>query len=321
MSAALACQGCRSPLEPEDLRCSVCARATPERTETTSRPAAKILRCQGCGAALAYVAEVGAPKCAFCKHVLVVEQPPDPLEVADWVLPFAVPPEQASAALGAWLRTLGFFRPSDLASTAKLEGLTPIAWCGWLVDGDAHVTWTADSDAGAWRSSWAPHAGEVPMPFRNTVVPASRGLRLDECARLVEHYDVGRLLPTAQSPEPARAVVEQFDVQRSAARRQVVEALEAEAARRIAGDGTIPGSRFRKVRVSVLLRSLRTRRVALPAYVLSYRYRGEVHRAIVHGQDASVTFGSAPWSYRKIAAVALAVIAVVAVVVLLVTSR
>lgn len=318
-SLSLACEGCRSPLEPEDLRCAVCARATPPREHGRSGPGARVLRCDGCGAAVAYVAEAQAPRCAFCKHTLHVEQPEDPLEVAEWLLPFAVPATAAGDALGMWLRSLGFFRPSDLAQTAKLEGLTAISWCGWVVDGDAHVSWTADSDAGAGRSSWAPHAGETSLPFRNIVVPASRGLRPDECARLGGHYDLRPLVPVGQAQ--AGAVVEQFDVQRSAARRTVVEALESEAARQITANGTVPGSRFREVHVAVLLRSLHTRRVVLPAYVLSYRYRGEVHRAIVHGQDASVTFGSAPWSYRKIAAVALAVVAVIAVVGLLVAAR
>lgn len=322
-TTAIACEGCRSPLEEGDLRCAVCARATPMRGGAlATRPVARILRCQGCGAALAYSAEAGAPKCAFCKHVLVVEEPSDPVEVAEWVLPFSVTPEQASTALGAWLRTLGFFRPNDLAQTAKVEGLVPIEWCGWLVDGDALVSWAADSDAGAWRSSWAPHAGQVDMPFRNAVVPASRGLRLDECLKLSGHYDVSKLVRPDASPGAVRATIEQFDVQRSAARKIVVEALEGEAARRITTDGTVPGSRFRHVHVAVLLRTLRTRRVALPAYVLSYRYRGEVHRAIVHGQDDMVTFGSAPWSYRKIAAVVVAaVLVVVAIVMAIAGSR
>ncbi len=310
---AYACEGCRSPVEAEDLRCAVCARATPARSQHHTSPAARVLRCDGCGAAVAYVAEVRAPKCAFCKHVLHVEEPADPLEVAEWLLPFAVTAADASVALGTWLRSLGFFRPGDLAEAAKLEGLTAISWCGWLVDGDAHVSWTADSDAGAGRSAWAPHAGETPLPFRNVVVPASRGLRLDECVRLVHRYDLAPLVPIGQAAPGA--VVEQFDVQRSAARRNVVEALEGEAAARITTNGVVPGSRFRNVHVAVLLRSLSTRRIVLPAYVLSYRYRGEVHRAIVHGQDARLTFGSAPWSYRKIAAVVLVVALVVAAIV------
>ena len=313
MTMGLRCEGCRSPIEEDDLRCAICARATMARTDVRERAIARILRCRGCGAALAYNAEVGAPRCGFCRDVLVIETPRDPVEQADWLLPFAVSPDAAAGALRAWLGTLGFFRPSDLAKTASVEGMSPIAWCGWLVDGDAYVSWAADSNAGSGRSAWAPHAGELPMPFRRIVVPASRGLRDVECGRLVPSYDLRALVP--RSSHPLAGIVEQFDVQRSAARRIVIDALENESKRRISSDGTIPGTRFRKISVSVLLSSLQTHRVALPAYVMAYRYESKVYRAIVHGQDARVAFGSAPYSIAKIAAVIVGSIALAAAVI------
>jgi hypothetical protein len=49
-----------------------------------------------------------------------------------------------------------------------------------------------------------------------------------------------------------------------------------------------------------LLRGLVTRRVALPTYVLAYRYQGRAYRALVHGQDARCVMGVAPLSVRKI---------------------
>jgi hypothetical protein len=284
----------------------------------TERTIAKILRCDGCGAALSYVAEVGAPRCVFCAAVMRVEQPSDPLEVAERVLPFAVTPDAARAALRRWLGSRGFFRPSDLA-TASLEALKPTLWCAWLVGADALVSWTADSNAGSGRSSWAPHAGQTPMRFERLVIPASRGLTHPECVRLVPSYDVGALLPAASAH--AGALVEQFDVQRSAARRHVVEAIERTAAARLVSENAIPGSSFRHVRVSALLRSMHTDRVALCAYVLAYRYKGHSYRAIVHGQDPRVTFGEAPLSIAKIAIVVAIVLGVIAAIVAVLATR
>ena len=60
---------------------------------------------------------------------------------------------------------------------------------------------------------------------------------------------------------------------------------------------------------------LATRRVALPAYVMAYRYNGKAYRAIVHGQSVSCTFGDAPYSVWKILGVALGVIALIAIIV------
>ena len=60
------------------------------------------------------------------------------------------------------------------------------------------------------------------------------------------------------------------------------------------------------------------RRVALPAWVLAYRYRDRPYRAIVHGQRSEVVFGTAPRDGRKILGVVLGVLALAALVALLV---
>lgn len=69
---------------------------------------------------------------------------------------------------------------------------------------------------------------------------------------------------------------------------------------------------------AVVLQHLITRRFAFPSYVLAYRYRGELHRVVISGQDASCVVGKAPYSVAKILAVivggALAVAFVAAVI-------
>ena len=109
-------------------------------------------------------------------------------------------------------------------------------------------------------------------------------------------------------------------MQRSAARKAIVEAIERTAAARVSA-GHIPGSKFRKVKVAVLLRSLVTHRVALPAYVLAYHYRGKLFRAVVNGQDDRCAFGQAPLSWAKILLVVGLALAALAVVVLLLAQR
>jgi hypothetical protein len=87
-----------------------------------------------------------------------------------------------------------------------------------------------------------------------------------------------------------------------------VSAIERTAAARLQSDRLIPGSRFRNVRVSILLKALQTQRVALSAYIFAYRYNGRPYRVIVHGQDPRFTFGQAPYSLAKIALVVVAVL-------------
>jgi hypothetical protein len=302
-ASASQCARCSTPLEVGDLRCAICGQVAPAATAMVPASAsAAVLRCEQCGAAVAFTPEAQGLRCIFCTAVMRLEQPQDPIESAETILPFRVDPATANGALRAWLSTLGFFRPSDLAASARVEALRPLWWAAWIFDAQALVSWTADSDAGSWRSAWAPHAGQTPMDFHAVLVSASRGLDKSECARLAPHFDLRTASPQPQGP--AGALLERFDVQRSAARAIVADAVRATAESRLTS-GVVPGSRFRNLHVAVLLRGLVTRRVALPTYVLAYRYQGKPYRALVHGQDARCVMGAAPLSVAKIVLVVL----------------
>lgn len=304
------CTRCASPIEEGDLRCAICALPVPAAPAPAAPAArARVLRCTECGAAIAFSPRAQAPRCAFCGATMVVEQPVDPIEAAQVRIPFEVDRAEAEAALRGWLGRRGFFAPRTLRDEAVLESLSPLCWAGWIVSADAAVAWTADSDDGARRAAWAPHSGQVSLRFEAICVPASRGLDHEECRLLVPSYDLARAVDVDAPAIPGEvpAVIESFDAQRSAARATIQRAIEATAKTRV--EDYIPGRRFRNVHVACLLEAQTTRRVALPAWVLAYRYRGAPYRAIVHGQRPEVVFGSSPKDWIKIAAVALAILA------------
>jgi hypothetical protein len=331
MAAAGACTRCQTALEEGDLRCAICALPVPPPLSegaraADARPYAQVLRCGECGAAIAFSAEARAPRCGFCGATMAIEQPVDPVEAAELRLPFAVDRAAAAAALRGWLGTRGWFAPRALSSEAVLESLTPLAWAAWRVNAQALVTWTADSDAGALRSAWAPHAGEASLAFRDIVVPASRGLRDVEARLLIPYYDLTAAVAIDARADAAigdageiAAMVERFDAQRSAARRQVQDGIAALARVRI--EPRIPGRRYRNVRVACLLERQATERIALPAWILAYRYRGNPYRAIVHGQRADVVFGRAPIDWAKVGWLVAIAAAVAAIVALIVATR
>jgi hypothetical protein len=294
------CARCGSRLEVGDLRCPICALAVEAPRERGALPVkeqARIVRCDTCGASLEYSAEVKAPRCAYCTSVMHVETTTDPLEQAEAFLPFRVDAAAARGALERFLAEKRFFRPGDLASAAALHSLRPMWWPAWVFSVGARVSWAADSDAGSRRSQWAPHAGQVELTFQDILVSASRGLKADECKQLAGHYRLGSEEGAPRGPEDAQ--VERFDVTRSGARRQIWAAVEA-AAREQVERSHIPGRHFRNVHVTVVLSSLETRRYALPAYVLAYRYREMLYRVVVHGQDAGCVLGKAPVSVAKV---------------------
>lgn len=301
------CARCASPLEAGDLRCAVCALTVPVEAAVAPAERARILRCTWCNAAVEFDPAHQAPACAFCRSVMTIEQPHDPVETARTCVPFGVDHDLATSAAKSWLARRGWFAPATLRDEAVLESLTPVYWPAWVVEARVHVTWTADSDAGARRSKWAPHAGETDMRFDSVLVPASRGLSGREAKALVPFYDLDDLRPLGQTD----AQVEGFDAQRSVARAIVAEAVEDRARTGIEED--IPGSRYRHVHVACLVEAMATERVVLPAWVLAYRFRGSPYRAIVHGQRHDVVLGSSPIDWSKVARVAAVVLAAAAV--------
>lgn len=307
------CARCEAALEPDDLRCPLCGLTAPglaREPRTGDRPAAAVVRCSSCRASIAYRAEDRSPRCAYCGSVAAVDLPEDPAEQAGAFAPFRVQPQEARASLARHLRSLGLFRPRDLASAARLESLRPVWWPAWVVDATAEVSWTADSDAGAGRAEWAPHAGQSRLVLRSCAVPASRGLTEPECLALLPGYDLAHALGRAPG-EPAGAQVEQFDLRRSGARARIAAAVQAEA-ERVVTASAIPGSRHRNVRVAVMVSGLRTERYALPAYVLAYRYGKKLYRAVVHGQDGARVLATAPYSWPRISLAAFLALAAAA---------
>ncbi len=315
-TGTIACARCGSALERDDLRCAICNHAAPPITEDLPEARVEVLRCASCGASMTYSVKDRAPTCAFCGSVLHLELPEDPLEQARHYLPFTVDRDTATAALRRWLSGLSWFRPGDLVAESRLESLRALRWVGWVFDAQTLVSWTADSDHGAGRASWAPHGGQLALEFDDAVVPVSRGLSTAETSRLVPSYDLASAV-TAADIEESEVVVEHFDVRRSAARRTIVAAIEGMARRRLEGS-VIPGRRFRNLHVAILLRRLTTRRCAFPVYVMAYRYRDRLYRFLVSGQDAACLLGQAPYSVTRIAVAALATGVLVALLALLV---
>ncbi|MEM7247004.1 MAG: hypothetical protein AAF533_16780 [Acidobacteriota bacterium] len=302
MSTALAdCPRCHSPVEREDLRCVVCAcvLAVVEDRETVR---IDFLRCDGCGAAVSLREDGNALECAFCGSELHRETVEDPVDQAEAYLPFTVDREAAQDALRNWLSGLGWFRPGDLVDASRIESLQPLYWVAWVFDARVQVSYTADTEAGAKKARWAPCAGQADLHLQNVLISASQGLSKEETSFAAAGCDTRTLAPEPTGADDA--VVERFQLPRSAARHQVLQAVQASVDHRVVAE-CLPGRRHRKLKTALLLRGLVTRRLAFPAWVMAYRYGNEVYRAVICGQDASRVLADAPWSTLRIVAAIL----------------
>lgn len=292
-----ACTRCGTATEVGDLRCAICAEPTPAKAAEVEVQPTTLLRCTGCSAALSHEADKEGHACGFCGEPLELEESADPLESVDATLPFTVDGAAAKAALQSWLGEQSFFQPSDLKASARIDSLRPLWWVAWCFDADALMSWAADSEVGSRESEWAPHSGEVMLRFEDVIVSASRGLTGAETRALESSYE----LVTAgdEFEVPDGALQEEFDVQRSAARARVQAALRHIGAARLERE-EVPGVCCRNLHFEPLLRSLETRRLAFPAWVLAYRYRDELYRVVISGQDAECVRGKAPFSFAKL---------------------
>jgi hypothetical protein len=313
------CSRCDTPLEQGDLRCSICGQSAPANESVKQPTVAKILRCKGCGAAVAFDPEHQALRCSFCDGIVEIETIVDPMEQTEAYLPFVLTPDDAQRALRQWLGSLGWFRPSDLISASHVDDLHPLYWVAWVFDTECKISWAADSNANSRRSSWAPHAGQTDVVFQNILVSASRGLSQAEAVTISQGLD----LRTARTEPNLKDGVtrEQFDVQRSQARQQVRDALRLMAQKHVENT-QIPGSRFRNVHVETVVKGLTTRRLSLPAYVLAYRYHDQLYRVVISGQNATHLTGTAPYSTAKIAlTIAGAVVAAMLFLILIAAAQ
>lgn len=291
------CSRCHSPTESGDLRCAVCALPLPVAAELVDGLRSQVMRCDDCGAALAYDVEKQAPHCGFCGSVMHLEESDDPIEEAEFFLPFAVGQEEAERTIKAWQNNQGFFKVQDLASKATLHEVSKIYWVGWLSSVSGFGTWAADSNVGSGRSAWAPHSGAFDFDVDRIVVSASRGLRLKESSVLASSYRLDSSRPFSEIGD-ASIAIERFDVRRSRARTLVRDAMHSHALR--LASSCVPGTRQRNLSVSVVPKKLATKRYAFPAYIVAYRHQEKLYRVVVSGQDADVIVGEAPTSMARV---------------------
>lgn len=304
-SAEAVCSRCRSSVEPGDLRCPVCSLAIVDSARRDgSHLRIEILRCDECGAAVNYSLKKKAPTCAFCGSTQHVEVSEDPRERCDTALAFTVDRERAEGAYHRWLAAQGWLCPDDLATSSCVESMQGLWWAGWLVNGEALVSWAADSDSGRKRAQWAPHAGQFEERIENLVIAATRGLDYNETSFLIPSYQLSKTLDVPVEPTPDYHL-EHFDLPRSSARRFIRDRI-SDLARATAEAEHIPGSEFRRFSASILLRRLVTQRCVFPAWVIAYRYGGRLYRIVISGHDEQRIIGNVPRSKLKIAAVAAA---------------
>jgi len=339
LSAARGCSRCGAPVEPWDRFCNACGAEQPlDARSPAPSETPKYFRCENCGAQVAVDPNQRSYTCAFCYSTYVVEFTPEQTgrQPPEFVIGFAVTPDQAQEKFRRWLAGNGWFRPGDLAQAPVAQKLRGVYLPFWSFSTLAQSRWSADIGEHWYRTEtytvrengktvtrtrqvqeteWWPLNGRHHSYYSGYLVSGSRGLPQADAERIKPFHLAA--LKRYQPEYLAGWLCEEYSVQRQEALAVCQNEFAAREQNAVAA--FLPGDTHANLRVDTEFSQTSSHLILLPIYLLSYRYQDKLYRFLVNGQTGQVA-GDKPLSPWKIA-LAVAVAAAVILVLILLFGR
>ena len=250
------CQKCGASIEPFDKFCHGCgdpqAGAEPITAELATEH--KYLRCENCGAEITIDPALRSYVCPFCDSTYVVEFSPaeSGRQAPEFIIGFAITPDDALARFRKWLAEGGIWRPSDLRMAEVEDKLKGVYLPFWSFSMRAHSRWSASIGEHWYRTEtytetdakgntvtktrqvqeteWYPLAGKHHRYYSGYLVSGSKGLPQDQALRVQpvrvhrvrggEHVGDGALLDLERQLVRSREAVDGVRVHRGEHLRQ-----------------------------------------------------------------------------------------------------
>ncbi len=337
------CQACGAPREGASRFCAACGTPleTPDEDivvpgdsgiDQTAVPT-HVLQCKSCGAEVATSLDSRSFVCPFCDTNIVVEIPlAEGRQRPEFVIGFAVTAEQAKEKFWSWLKENSWFRPGDLAEQAIADKQRGVYLPFWHFSMYAESNWAAQIGQYWYRTEtyttkgadgkththtrqvreteWFPLQGEHHRYYFGFMVPATRGISLEE-SRSIQPYQMSSLA-RFRPHYLAGWMAEEYSIDREFAAEKAMEEFRSRQEKEIAY--FLPGDTQSNLRVNTQLTINGSDLVLLPVHVLSYRYKDKVFRFLVNGQTGKIA-GEKPVSAKRITALVIAIILVIALIV------
>jgi hypothetical protein len=332
------CIACGCPVEPQDTFCPACGMAhetpAPAVPVEVVEDVKKYFRCQSCGSEVKKDPDQRSYICPFCDSTYVVEFSPTEWgrQPPEFVIGFAVTPEEALEKFRGWIRSNSWFRPGDLAVahvTDKLKGVylpfwsfSMLAESAWTSSVGQHwyrtETYTTTDAKGnsvtktrtVTETEWWPLSGRHHRYYSGYLVSGSKGLSQRDALRILPYN-----LPALRRYEPyflAGWLCEEYSVSRE----EALAICQQEFYRREQANigAHQPGDTYRNLSVQTTFRDINSDLCLLPVYILNFKYKEKLFRFLVNGQTGRVS-GEKPLSWRRIwAIVAIVLLAIVLIV-------
>lgn len=328
------CAACGAPVEPMEKFCPSCGAEQPVAAalaESKAAPAQKYFQCKNCGAEVSIDPDQRSYVCPFCDSTYVVEFTPEQTgrQAPEFVIGFAVTPEQALKNFREWLGSNSWFRPRDLRM-AQVEGkmrgvyipfwsFSMLAQSRWTANIGEHwtrtETYTTEENGKTvtktrevTETEWWNLSGGHHQYYSGYLISGSRGLPQKEANRIIPFH-----LAALKRYAPyflAGWLSEEYSVERQAAEQLSKQAFEQMEQRNIAE--FLPGDTYRSLQTQTEFSQIGSDLILLPIYLLSYRYNNKLYRFLMNGQTGKAE-GDKPistWRVGLAVGIALLVIAV-----------
>jgi DNA-directed RNA polymerase subunit RPC12/RpoP/tetrahydromethanopterin S-methyltransferase subunit F len=369
------CEACGTPVEPFDKFCPACRTVNPRfdsRNSTPSRvgkvstlpvrkdqpgdrqhaspgaviedqtddsPLSRHFQCKTCGAEVATDSSQRSYVCPFCDSTYVVEVSAAATgrQRPEFVIGFAVTPEQAQEKFRTWINENSWYRPGDLATSSIADKMKGVYLPFWSFSMLAQSQWQAQIGEHWYRTEhytttdskgntqhhtrqvqeteWWPLDGRHHRYYSGYLVSGSRGLPQDQSLR-IQPFN----LPALKRYEPyflAGWLAEEYSVARDEALAVCEQEFQRQERSNIAA--FLPGDTHRGLAVETRFSHANSDLCLLPVYVLSYRYRDKLYRFLINGQTGKLA-GDKPVSGQRIGLAVGVVIALIALLVLIVLA-
>jgi hypothetical protein len=275
-------------------------------------------KCQSCRAVSVFDSATVGRRCDFCGSAQLVpyEQVQDAVR-PESLLPMKVSEPQARDIIRNWYRHQ-WLAPNALAAKALTDTMHGVYLPYWTFDAKVHARWTADAGTYSYvrrngkrvrEVRWAPAAGELAHAFDDELVPGSTGVPAS-LLRRVEPFPTSTLIPY----DPgylAGWTVERYQVDLARAAASSRQQMEG-TIRRMCADA-VPGDTHRNLVVNSTFTDQRFKHILAPVWLVTYDYKTKSYQVIVNAVTG-VAAGTHPWSWVKIALLALLALIVLAIV-------
>jgi predicted RNA-binding Zn-ribbon protein involved in translation (DUF1610 family) len=276
------------------------------------------VKCESCGATSTLDPRISSDKCPFCAATLVVKSgTTSTLHKPQYVLPFGIDIQKASANFKSWMNRL-WFAPNDLKKYAdsadKLNGMyLPF----WTFDCNTSSSYTGQRGEDYYvnesytttengktvtrtrqvtRTRWYPAAGNVSNIFDDLLIEATRSLNSGKL-RALEPWDLKNLLAyNDKFLSGFRTETYAVDVKQGYT--EAKQRMEPEIRSTICRD--IGGDRQMIHFVNTTYRNPTFKHILLPVWISAYRYNNKVYQFLVNARTGEVQ-GERPYSAVKIA--------------------